>query len=72
MKYHRLNGSAIAALREAAGISQADLARECGISPSHLSHMESDRRQCSPPVAARIALRLGVALADIMSPVEAA
>ena len=70
MKHHRLNGPALAACREAAGLSQAQLAERCGISGPYLSMIENGRKQPSAPVAQRLAEQLGVLLADIARPRE--
>ena len=72
MRYHRLNGAAVAARREAIGISQADLARRCDITPPYLSQIENGIKQPSAPVAMRLAQSLGVELAEIAEPVEVA
>jgi transcriptional regulator with XRE-family HTH domain len=72
MKHHRLNGSTVAALREARGVSQAELARLCEISASYLSQLESGRRQPSPSVARLLAEHLGTAFSEITEPVKAA
>jgi transcriptional regulator with XRE-family HTH domain len=72
MKYLKLNGAAVAALREEAGISQAELARQCGISAAHLSKLENGLSQPSAPIASRLALRLRVGVTDITQPAEAA
>ena len=72
MKYHRVDGRAIARLREAAGLSQQELAGRCEITSAYMSMIENGVRQPSAPVTKRIALRLGVKLTDIAQPVEAA
>jgi transcriptional regulator with XRE-family HTH domain len=72
MKYHRLDGPAVVRLREAAGLSQAQLAEQSGIAAPYLSQLENGRKRPSPDVAARLARELGVELARILRPVEAA
>lgn len=56
---HETFGARLRAAREAAGLSQVQLA--CGIvNPSHLSLIERDLRRPSPQTVAALALRLGV------------
>jgi transcriptional regulator with XRE-family HTH domain len=72
MRYHRLNGAALAARREAKGFSQRELARRCGISAPYLCQIENGLKQPSPPVMIRLVAELGILLADVAEPVEAA
>lgn len=69
MRYHRLNGATVAKLREAKGITQADLAERVGVTASMLSQIENGHKQPSPPVAFRLATALSVGIADIAEPV---
>lgn len=52
-------GAALRHLRHASKISQKDLARRAGISPSYLSLIEADRREASVPLIRRFAEELG-------------
>ena len=72
MRYHRLNGAEVARLREAMGVTQADLAERLGVTASMLSQIENGHKQPSPPVAFRLAALLGVKIPDIAEPVQAA
>ena len=72
MRYHRLNGAAVATLREAKGISQTELAMRCGVSKAHMSQLESGVKQPSPALAQILARKLGVKFSEIAEPVEAA
>jgi transcriptional regulator with XRE-family HTH domain len=65
MKHYTLDGSAVAALREAAGLTQVQLAKLVGIGPDGISRLESGARQPSPQTARRIADALGVEFAAI-------
>jgi len=63
-----INGAAIRALRELLGIPQKDLAARAGISPSHMSKIESGAEVPRIETAARVATGLGVSL-DVIAPV---
>jgi len=65
MKHYTLDGAALAALREAAGLSQAQLASAVGVGPDMLSRYESGARQPSVETAHKIAGALGVDFAAI-------
>lgn len=65
MKHYTLDGSAVAALREANGLRLADVADKAGISVPYLSMLEDGRRQPSSAVALKIANALGARFADI-------
>ena len=65
MKHYTLNRQAVAAFREAAGLSQSELARLVGIGADGMSRLESGARQPSPQTARRIADALGVDFAAI-------
>lgn len=52
-------GQSIKYLRGARGMSQVELARSLGISPSYLSLIESDRREASIPLLRNLADALG-------------
>lgn len=53
-------GSAIKKLRQSGGISQKDLAREIGVTPSYLSHVEAGRREPSIQMLREISEHLDV------------
>jgi transcriptional regulator with XRE-family HTH domain len=55
-----LTGSRVRERRLAAGITQADLARAVGISPSYLNLIEHNRRRISDAVLAKLATVLGI------------
>ncbi len=59
-----IDGAAARRRRELKGLSVADLAPLCGITPGYLSLIELGRRRPSPPVFARICDALGVAEQD--------
>lgn len=63
------NGAAIKAIREAKGWKGAQLAEAAGISPGHLSGIESERirRYASPTLLRRLADILDVPLAALTS-----
>jgi len=61
----QLNGHKIRRLREDAGMTARDLCRAASISPPFLSQIEGGTRNCSPPVAARLAAALEVAIVDL-------
>ncbi|MDG4832383.1 helix-turn-helix transcriptional regulator [Solwaraspora sp. WMMD1047] len=48
-----------------AGRTQFDVATAAGISPGHLSELESGTRNPSPPVLAALAKVLGCAITDL-------
>lgn len=68
----RVNVEALVARREAAGISQAELARRAAISRAYLSMIESGARQCGLAVVMRIAAELDCLVDDLLveAPVE--
>ena len=55
-------GKRLKEAREAAGRSQADLAREVGVTPGAYSYFESGDRIPSLPVIKKIARSLGVSI----------
>lgn len=61
----QLDGQRIKRLREDAGLSARDLCKAASISPPFLSQIEGGTRNCSPPVAARLAAALEVAIVDL-------
>lgn len=65
-----INGEAVKAIRELAGISQPELARRCGISQAGLSNIERRVRKASPQLSRVIADQLGVSLDAITSVVS--
>jgi transcriptional regulator with XRE-family HTH domain len=58
----RVAGELIAEIRRTAGLSQAELARRCGVPRSVLSAYEHGRRQPSVAALARIARAAGMEL----------
>lgn len=58
----RVAGELIAEIRRTAGLSQAELARRCGVQRSVLSAYEHGRRQPSVAALARIARAAGMEL----------
>lgn len=63
----RLDGARLRRLREEAGLTLTGLANAASVSKAHLSYIENGQREASPPVAARLAQALGVALVDLRS-----
>lgn len=61
----RANGAALRVIREALGVTRADLAAAASRSVSWLSHVEAGDYQPSPAALAAIARHLGVPLAAI-------
>jgi transcriptional regulator with XRE-family HTH domain len=66
----QVNGLAIAAIRAALGITQAELAQRSGISRSHMNKIEHGVEQPKFETAVRIAQQLGVST-DAIAPVIA-
>lgn len=64
----RTNGPAIAAIRQALGMTQTRLAAECGISGPYLSNVEAGRKFAGPAATAAIARQLGVSVDAITYP----
>jgi transcriptional regulator with XRE-family HTH domain len=60
---HRIAGELIAQIKHRSGLSQAELARRSGLTPSVLSAYEHGRRQPSVSALARIARAAGLELA---------
>jgi transcriptional regulator with XRE-family HTH domain len=52
--------------REAAGLSQSELARRCGFQPSAVAHFESGRREPSLTNAIRLAKGLKKTLDELV------
>ena len=67
-----ITGSRIRERRLAAGLRQADLARDLGISASYLNLIEHNRRRVGDDLLAQIAARLGVDSAMLSDGAEAA
>jgi len=61
-----INGMKLQRLREAAGISQEQLANEVGVSQSMIGHVESGLKVPSLEVMMRIAKRLDVTVDDLI------
>lgn len=53
-------GARLRELREAAGLSQAELAAEIGCAPQTISNIETERHGVSRVLARRLALRFGL------------
>jgi transcriptional regulator with XRE-family HTH domain len=64
----QLNGQKIRRLREDLGMTGRDLCNAASISPPFLSQIENGSRNCSPPVAARLAAALDVAISELRLP----
>lgn len=71
-RHVKINGDLIRDLREKRGMTGAQFADTCGLSPQHLSDVERGRRNPSPPVAKRIADALERRLEDIAANAETA
>ncbi|WP_146845910.1 helix-turn-helix domain-containing protein [Cellulomonas terrae] len=52
--------------REKAGLSQGELARQAGVHPTYISHVENDRRALGEDALARVAQVLGVSVAYLL------
>jgi len=65
MKSQTVSGETVIALRELAGLNQAQLAEKCGITRAYMSQIENGLRQPSAPVAAEIARHLGVEIGNL-------
>lgn len=63
-------GIRIASRRKALGISQADLARAAGISPSYLNLIEANKRQVGGSLLQRIAAQLALDLDELTGEAE--
>lgn len=62
----RQNGSAIRAIRKAQKIKLVELARRVGVSDTHLSHVEANRRHASQQLLNSIAGEFGEPVEAIM------
>lgn len=60
-----INGAKVRLLRENAGLTLTELARRARVSKAFLSQIETEQKNCSPPVAARLATVLDVAIVDL-------
>lgn len=58
-------GQAIKKARKELGVSVKELCKECNVTPSHLSTMESAGRSPSLQVFLRIAIYLGIEVKDV-------
>lgn len=67
-----IHGPALAALRVAYGITQADLAAVMGISGSYLSNIEAGRKPGTMQLARLAAKHIGVDLVAITAPAPTA
>jgi DNA-binding XRE family transcriptional regulator len=57
-------GARLKELREAAGLTQGDLAEACGVNRFSIAKVEQGLRDPSWPLALRLARALGVSVAD--------
>jgi len=61
-----VSGTIVKELRENAGLSLGDLARQASLSRSYISEIENGIKvDPSPPVCARLAKALGCAIVDL-------
>lgn len=58
----------IRALRKAQDLTLADLGAKAGMTPGHLQKLEVGDRELTLPVMERVALALGVQVADLLPP----
>src|SRR3954452_22496897 len=58
--------------REKAGLSQGELARQAGVHPTYISHVENGRRALGEDALARVAEVLGVSVAYLVDGEQAA
>ena len=63
----RMRGARIAALRRQAGMSQAELARQLGVSPSAVGMYEQGRREPSSDVLVQLGKIFGVSVDYILT-----
>lgn len=61
----KVDGAKIRLLRENAGLTQTELARRSRVSKPYLCQIELGNRNPNPPVVARIANALDVAIVDL-------
>ena len=71
MPHRSQTGGRIRAMRTSRGLSQQDLARRAGISPSYLNLIEHDRRRIGGRVLTALADALGVGPGQLTEPVDA-
>jgi transcriptional regulator with XRE-family HTH domain len=62
----KANGDAIRAIRERSGVTQADIARRCGVDPAVINRIEAGGRPGRPEVIGAIALALKVPVTAII------
>ena len=62
-----INGAALAAMRTLAGYSQAELARQSGVSQGHISEIESGDKKASPKTIKALAEALRVPMPALLS-----
>jgi transcriptional regulator with XRE-family HTH domain len=60
-------GTAVRRLRDVRGLSQSVLARQMGVDPTYISHLESDRREPSLRVLRNLAGALQVPAATLFA-----
>jgi transcriptional regulator with XRE-family HTH domain len=68
----RINPASVVAIREALGMSQAELGRQSGVSQGHISGIEAGEKNASPATIKRLAEAMGVTAAAISTSAEPA
>lgn len=63
-----MNPAALTAIREMAGMSQAELARRSGLSQGHISELERAEKRARPATIKKLALALAVPVPALVSP----
>lgn len=66
----RINGAALRDLREARGLTIADLARKVGVGHPHLSRVERGINQASPALIRHLAEVLHVDVLSLLGPMN--
>ena len=61
-----IDGNEIKELREAANLTQRELAFAAGVSAEFISYVEANKKDASVSVLARIAGKLGVTVNDLL------
>ena len=63
-------GPTVRALRKRKGWSLCELARQAGVTKSHLSYVENGKRTMSIPLAEKVATALGMKLSSLIRKCE--